>query len=432
MPPPAGGIAGVFGNFQVAISAYSGAHTSVSGTANVNVTGLEAEVLFSRYANSQVTINNITGTAVSTSGSAVAAGAGSGGVITVNGNASLSITAATEATGLEVSNGGSVSFLGTSNLTIGGPTALGFRTVDGGDLTLQNGTVSVTGAAATGIWMEAAATATAASVNLSNATLTSSGDGIVVRGGTNTVNLTNTTLNNASGLAIDVGPNGAASAVLNATLDNSRMSGRTVNSLSTASNLVLRNGSLWTMTGSSELTNLTNSASTINFTAPSGDPALLASYKTLSVQNYIGAGGTIGLNTYLGSDASPSDRLLVSGGTVSGTSVLRVPTPSVRARSRLETAFCSSMRSEACTRAASRSRGRSSRGRMSTRSFARTGIAVPQGVALARASGRWSRPTCRTRRLLHLLHLRRRRPPRPKSPITAARSRSMRRCRRWG
>lgn len=131
-----GGIAGVFGNFQVAISAYSGAHTSVSGTANVNVTGLEAEVLFSRYANSQVTINNITGTAVSTSGSAVAAGAGSGGVITVNGNASLSITAATEATGLEVSNGGSVSFLGTSNLTIGGPTALGFRTVDGGDLTL--------------------------------------------------------------------------------------------------------------------------------------------------------------------------------------------------------------------------------------------------------------------------------------------------------
>ncbi len=45
---------------------------------------------------------------------------------------------------------------------------------------------------------------------------------------------------------------------------------------------------------------------------------------TLTVSSYFGQGGTVGLNTYLGSDGSPSDRLVVDGGTASGTSRLAI------------------------------------------------------------------------------------------------------------
>jgi outer membrane autotransporter protein len=90
------------------------------------------------------------------------------------------------------------------------------------------------------------------------------------------------------------------------------------------STLTLQGGSLWTMTGSSNLTNLTNAASTINFTPPVGDPTDIASYKTLTVVNYVGNNGTIGLNTFLGADGSPSDRLIINGGTASGLTFLNI------------------------------------------------------------------------------------------------------------
>lgn len=46
---------------------------------------------------------------------------------------------------------------------------------------------------------------------------------------------------------------------------------------------------------------------------------------TLTVAgNYVGQNGTIGLNTYLGTDGAASDKLVVSGGNASGTSTLKV------------------------------------------------------------------------------------------------------------
>lgn len=45
---------------------------------------------------------------------------------------------------------------------------------------------------------------------------------------------------------------------------------------------------------------------------------------TLTVSNYVGQGGTVGLNTYLGSDGSPSDLLVINGGTASGSSRLAI------------------------------------------------------------------------------------------------------------
>ena len=72
--------------------------------------------------------------------------------------------------------------------------------------------------------------------------------------------------------------------------------------------------STWNMTGNSNVTNLINDPSMIDFLPPVGDPTLLSSYKTLTVNNYVGEGGEIRLNTYLAGDGSPSDRLVIDGG----------------------------------------------------------------------------------------------------------------------
>ncbi|OSJ37012.1 hypothetical protein BSZ19_01415, partial [Bradyrhizobium japonicum] len=78
------------------------------------------------------------------------------------------------------------------------------------------------------------------------------------------------------------------------------------------------------MTGNSNVTDLTNASSVIQFTPPAGDPTLLSSYKTLTAVNYVGRSGTLGLNTFLGTDGSPSDRLVLDGGAATGNSFLRI------------------------------------------------------------------------------------------------------------
>jgi outer membrane autotransporter protein len=45
---------------------------------------------------------------------------------------------------------------------------------------------------------------------------------------------------------------------------------------------------------------------------------------SLTVTNYVGQNGQVALNTFLGTDGSPSDKLVVNGGTASGTSALAI------------------------------------------------------------------------------------------------------------
>ncbi|NEI72352.1 autotransporter outer membrane beta-barrel domain-containing protein [Rhizobium lusitanum] len=115
----------------------------------------------------------------------------------------------------------------------------------------------------------------------------------------------------------------AGSTTANVTARNSTLTGAAFTEPGSVSNVTLVD-TLWTMTGSSNLTNLINDPSLIQYTPPVGDPTVLASYKTLTVANYVGQGGEIGLNTYLGADGSPSDRLIVDGGTITGNSTLAV------------------------------------------------------------------------------------------------------------
>jgi type V secretory pathway adhesin AidA len=82
--------------------------------------------------------------------------------------------------------------------------------------------------------------------------------------------------------------------------------------------------STWNVTADSVVTEEVTNAGLIAFTPPVGNPTALASYKTLRTTDYVGSGGTLGLNTYLGTDGSPSDRLVIDGGNASGRSGLRI------------------------------------------------------------------------------------------------------------
>jgi outer membrane autotransporter protein len=68
-----------------------------------------------------------------------------------------------------------------------------------------------------------------------------------------------------------------------------------------------------------------------NQTAPSLTNAGLVNMGTgnspgtlLTTTNYIGTGGTIAMNTFLGTDGSPSDKLVINGGSETGNSFLRI------------------------------------------------------------------------------------------------------------
>ena len=99
---------------------------------------------------------------------------------------------------------------------------------------------------------------------------------------------------------------------------NSTITGIELNTFTT-----LDASSTWIMNGNSDIY-LLNNAGLVQYTPPVGDPSLLASYKTLTTNDYVGQGGTLGLNTYLGDDSAPSDRLVIDGGTATGNSFLAI------------------------------------------------------------------------------------------------------------
>ncbi|MFK8333288.1 autotransporter outer membrane beta-barrel domain-containing protein [Pseudomonas sp. BJa5] len=106
-----------------------------------------------------------------------------------------------------------------------------------------------------------------------------------------------------------------------ATLDvsGSVLSGSAHTAEGSSSTVSLHDASLWNLTGESNLGSLSNDASLIDFSAPLG-----GNFKHLTVNDYHGANGTLALNTYLYSDGSPSDKLVVDGGKADGSSNLLI------------------------------------------------------------------------------------------------------------
>jgi len=110
-----------------------------------------------------------------------------------------------------------------------------------------------------------------------------------------------------------------APVVTTVTASGATLNGAALTEPGASSSVSLTNGTLWNLTGNSNVTSLDNASSLIQFTSPVG-----SAYKTLTVTNYAGQGGTIGLNTFLGGDGSPSDKLVVEGGNASGNSLLSI------------------------------------------------------------------------------------------------------------
>ena len=143
----------------------------------------------------------------------------------------------------------------------------------------------------------------------------------VFRASTANISLTNTiaTVNNDTLLTTNSSGNTTFDA------EASILRGVITTDASSTSSVALTQQTVWTMTGNSNATNVTNDASQIIYTPPTADPTQLSSYKTLTATNYVGVGGTITLNTFLGNDSAPSDRLvIINGGTATGSTALRI------------------------------------------------------------------------------------------------------------
>lgn len=278
---------------------------------------------------------------ITTSGPGAIGAYAEGGMITLNGGTVT--TTGTSAHGLEARGAGVLNATGVT-VNVSGPTAAGMAVADGGTLTLTNSVVT------SAQQMAAASQAQTGLTNtylIRDSQLSSATDlAMTAQGGLHNYTLENSQVMSGNGQLMQVqqrviGPDTFPTQLnLEATgstlvgdiqiLDPGTNTADVILSQGTTwtgaaedvTNLTLMN-STWNMTGSSTITGtLINNPSVIEFSPPVGDPTLLSNYKTLTVNNYHGAGGTIVLNTFLGGDGAPSDRLIIDGGSATGTTLL--------------------------------------------------------------------------------------------------------------
>jgi Autochaperone Domain Type 1 len=184
----------------------------------------------------------------------------------------------------------------------------------GGLMTIGGGSVTTSGAGSFGFLFQGSG-GIANALQVTGAIVNSAADAFRVEGVTANIDLSGATVASANGVLMST--SGPAAASLTAT--SSSLTGAIITAAGGVSDVTLQGGTIWNMTGSSNVTSLVNAdASSIIFSAPLGDPTQLASYKTLTAVNYAGMGGGIVLNTYLGGDGSPSDRLIIDGGAGTG------------------------------------------------------------------------------------------------------------------
>lgn len=78
----------------------------------------------------------------------------------------------------------------------------------------------------------------------------------------------------------------------------------------------------WKVTGNSLVQDEINNAGVIEFSTPNSSAS--GSFKTITVKNYVGQNGWLNINTYLGGDLSPTDKLIIDGGSATGQTTLHV------------------------------------------------------------------------------------------------------------
>src|SRR5580704_12637071 len=285
---------------------------------------------------------NITGGSITTQGTGAFGVFAQGqpsipSIITLNN--SMLTTTGDGAVGYRADGAATISATNTTTLTTGAA-APGGMLSNGATVMISGGSVKTTGAGSFGFLVQPftptvsliaepglpalplAAEPTSPNVLQisNNATVTSAADAFHVQGAIADIAVSGSSITSGNGVLL----NTVSSGTTNLTATGSQLTGAITTDATSTANVTLQGDSTWTMTGSSTLTNLVNDPSTIVFTPPVGDPTLLTSYKTLTVTNYTGMGGGITLNTFHGGDGSPSDRLIINGGSATGSTGLTI------------------------------------------------------------------------------------------------------------
>jgi outer membrane autotransporter protein len=310
-------------------STAAGARIATDAATVVRTAGANARGLFVSGADSTFAAN---GTTVATAGAGAHAVVIDGGATALTSGTTIT-TSGSAADGVVAQNGGRIADTGSSIVSAAGNGA----TADSGGMLALTGT-TLKGATAGVLTSDTLANGATSSVLVDGGSVTSvAGPAFAARGGTADIAVRNGTVVTAGNGTLLNLANGS-NVTFNASAVN--LAGDIVSDASSTGNVVLANGttltgkidpvalnidgtSTWRMTGSSVLSSL-NNAGLVAFAAPVGSPTLTGSYKTLTTGSYVGNGGTIALNTYLGADASPTDRLIVNGGAASGTTGLKI------------------------------------------------------------------------------------------------------------
>ncbi|MFC4523162.1 autotransporter outer membrane beta-barrel domain-containing protein [Cupriavidus pinatubonensis] len=218
--------------------------------------------------------------------------------------------------------------------TTGGGAAM-FINFGPGTIALRNSTVQATGPDTTGLVSLNGTPSSTHTVTLSGSSLTSAQQTAILAQGPLAFSASNgSTVSGASALVRTFDQASFYPQPTNVQLTasgNSTLSGDAFNAPASVLDIGLATGSRWTgaafditnasvdatstwnVTASSTVRQQVTNAGMIAFTPPSA-----GAYKTLTTQNYAGGGGMLRINTFLGTDGSPSDKLVINGGTAAG------------------------------------------------------------------------------------------------------------------
>ncbi len=143
-----------------------------------------------------------------------------------------------------------------------------------------------------------------------------SGDLIFADPSIATINFNATVANAGTNNLLDA----AAGSIVTLNANASALTGAIFTDATSTSNVNLTNGATWNMTGPSTVSNLSVFNSAVVFAPPGAGGA----FKTLTVGAYVGSGANVTLNAFLSGSNSNSDRIIVNGGTASGSTLLTI------------------------------------------------------------------------------------------------------------
>ena len=327
----------------------SGALLSAEGV-SVKTSGQDSPALFVTGSGAQANLGG-TNTFGTLGYGAIGLYVTKGGVLAATGQTNVTTTGGISPTtglaafGVNADGAGSKINLGSATITTSGAGAHGLFASDAastgaagsitasGLLTVQTANASAAGVALQGN----GATVVAAG----GGSITTAGNAVAFLGGANqSATFDNFTIGNKTGDLIFVDPsvatvnfnNTTADAGVNNVVNTTGGSAFTLNaaastltgairtdSLSTTS-VALGAGSLWTMTGSSVVSNLSVTNSAVVFAPPGSG----VGFKTLTLGDYVGSGASLTINTVLGSSNSQTDQLIINGGKATGSTLLSI------------------------------------------------------------------------------------------------------------